>query len=208
MSAATTPAYCGACGTRLSAGAKFCRSCGSAQPLAAGLHPAPVAFGADRTAVPGNLLAPWLAMIGGAAMCFISLYAVFYLPLHNDYPVNYGQSVRFLDILAFGSGLAAIVIGALLLKRPGGRTGWGIWLTLAGAPTLVVALIWAFADPLNLSIFPLPFYFAYVYFTDIGVAHMGPVYLPVPLVLGCAMVVSAGVLLTAPTVSRPAPPVS
>lgn len=206
------PAYCGACGTKLNAGAKFCRSCGSATPLAA-QRPAPPAPGgypppsgmATHAGVGGNPLAAWLAIIGGAAMCFITLYAIFYFPLHNEEPVNWGQAVRFFDLLALGSGIAAIAIGVLTLKRPGNDVGRGIWLALAGAPTLIVALLWAFWEPLHLTIYPLPFYFAYVFFTDIGVAHIGSAYVPVPLVLACAMVVVAGVLLTAPS-RRPVPP--
>jgi hypothetical protein len=151
-----------------------------------------------------NTLAAWLAIIGGATMCFITLYAIFYLPLHHDFPVNFGQAVRFFDLLALGSGVAAIVIGVLLLKHPGNNVGRGILLAVAGSPTLIVALLWAFAEPLNLTTFPLPFYFAFVYFTDIGMTHIGPAYVALPLVLACAIVVLAGFLLTAPS-RRPAP---
>ena len=155
-----------------------------------------------RTA--SNPLAAWLAIIGGAAMCFITLYAVFYFPLHHEAPVNWGEAVRFFDLLAVGSGIAAIVIGVLVLQRPSNDVGRGIWLAVAGAPTLIVALLWAFAEPLDLTTYPLPFYFAFVYFTDIGVVEIGSVNVPLPLVAACAMVVLAGFLLTAPS-RRPAP---
>lgn len=208
----TVPAYCGACGTKLNAGAKFCRSCGSATPLATGQSPypmvggRPMAGGMAHAGGSGNPLAAWLAIIGGATMCFITLYAIFYFPLHHDYPVNFGEEVRFFDLLALGSGIAAIAIGVLILQRPGNDVGRGVWLAVAGAPTLIVALLWAFAEPLNLTLFPIPFYFAYVYFTDIGVVHIDSVHVAVPLVLACAMVVTAGFLLTAPS-RRPVSPV-
>ncbi|HEX5984455.1 MAG TPA: hypothetical protein VFY69_09640 [Solirubrobacterales bacterium] len=147
----------------------------------------------------GNSLAAWLAIVGGVTMCFITLYAIFYYPLHLDYPVNFGEAVRFVDLLALGSGIGAIALGALTLKRPGNEVARGIWLALAGAPTLVVALLWAFAEPLDLTLFPLPFYFGYVYFTDIGMVDMGSVHMAVPLVIACALVVAAGFLLTAPS---------
>ena len=196
------PAYCGACGTKLNAGAKFCRSCGSAQPLtapAAGHQPRPMTPGVISVRAAGNPLAAWLAIIGGATMGFIALYAVVYLPLHHDAPVNWGEAVRFFDLLALGSGIAAIVIGVLVLQHPGNEVGRGIWLAVAGAPTLVVALLWAYADPLDLTTYPIPFYFAFVYFTDIGVTEIGRANVPLPLVAACAMVVLAGVLLTAPS---------
>lgn len=211
VAGSAAPAYCGACGTKLNAGAKFCRSCGSATPLAAAQqpHPAPGGYPAPgsitHAGAAGNPLAAWLAIVGGATMCFITLYAIFYYPLHHEAPVNWGQEVRFFDLLALGSGIAAIAIGALTLKRPGNDAGRGIWLAVAGAPTLIVALLWAFWEPLHLTLLPVPFYFAYVFFTDIGVAHIDSAYVPVPLVLACAMVVLAGVLLTAPS-RRPVPP--
>ncbi|HEY6731075.1 MAG TPA: zinc ribbon domain-containing protein [Solirubrobacterales bacterium] len=203
MSTATAPAYCSACGTKLNEGAKFCRSCGNPQqPLAAW---SPAAPGQVSTRSAGNPLAAWLAIIGGATMCFIALYAVFYLPLHDDYPVNYGESLRLGDVVAVVSGLVAVAIGILTLKRPTDSVGREIWLILAGAPTLIVSLVWAFGDELNLSLYPLPFYFAFVFFTDIGVAHIGPAYVPVPLVLACAMVIAAGVMLASPgRTARPA----
>ncbi len=208
MNATSPPAFCGACGTRLNEGAKFCRSCGTPlQPPAWSPAAAPGAVSPrPAAAAAGNTVAAWLAIVGGATMCFISLYAVFYLPLHNDYPVNYGVGLRLGDVVAVLSGLVAIAIGILTLKRPADYVGREIWLVLAGAPTLIVSLMWTFGDELNLSLFPAPFYFAYVYFTDIGVTQIGSIYVPLPLVLASAMVIAAGVLLASPTAGRPARP--
>ncbi len=134
-------------------------------------------------------------MVGGAAMCFMTIYGTIYLPLHQGYGVNYDQSLRFGDALALGSGLVAIAIGWLLLsRRSGNATARGIWLVAAGTPTLVMSLLWSFSETFHLSLYPVPFYFAYVYFTDLGFAHVGDGYVLVPLVTGCAMVIAAGFL--------------
>jgi hypothetical protein len=220
-----TPLYCGTCGTGLGESAKFCRACGSAQATAAPqparpaagyqpqppspYQPAPAAF-APSAARPLSALevgAAVLAIVGGAAICFVALYAVIYLPLHHDFAINYGESVRIGDVLALASGLAAIVVGLLLLTRRGGSaTASGIWLVAAGTPTLIVALLWSFPETFHLSIFPVPFYFAYVYFTDLGVVHIGDGYVPLPLVIGCALVIAAGFVVISPSLTRTAAP--
>jgi small basic protein len=139
-----------------------------------------------------------LAIIGGAAICSVTLYAVFYLPLHDGFPVNYGESPRIGDLLALASGLVAIVVGVLLSTgRPGSASARGVLLVAAGAPTLIVALLWAFPQTFHLSLFPVPFYFAYLYFTDLGVVHIGDGYVPLPLVAACAMVIAAGLVVLA-----------
>jgi len=193
-----TPVYCGTCGVSLSETAKFCRTCGSAQTVAPGFGPTPTA----RSLTTADTMAAVLAIIGGAAICFVTLYAVFYLPLHDEFPVNYGESPRIGDLLALASGLVAIVVGVLLLTgRPGSTTTRGILLVAAGTPTLIAALLWAFPQTFHLSLFPVPFYFAYLYFTDLGVVHIGDGYVPLPLVAACAMVIAAGLaVLTRPPV--------
>jgi hypothetical protein len=196
-----TQVYCGACGASLNQTARFCRACGSAQAAAPRFEAAAKPLSAADTVVA------LLAIFGGAAICFVALYAVFYLPLHDEFPVNYGESPRIGDLLALGSGLVAIAIGALLLAgRPGNARARGIWLVVAGAPTLIVALLWAFPLTFHLSLFPVPFYFAYLYFTDLGVVHIGDGYVPLPLVAGCAMVIAAGLAILARPPIRTAPP--
>lgn len=222
--------YCGACGAGLTETARFCRACGTAQlaepPAAAPPRPAapqpaappppPTAWppaGARSPAATGplagaELVAAALAIVGGAAMCFLVLFAVVYSPLHDDYSVNYGIGVRFGDVLAFCSGLVAIAIGGLILaRRPGNPTGRGIWLVVAGTPTLIVTLMWVFGSTLDLTTYPLPFYFAFVYFTDLGVVHLGDHYLPLVVLAACAMPVAAGVAIaSAKPVPSPARP--
>ena len=214
--------HCGACGTSLRETAKFCPACGSAQASLAGQGPAPAQYPPPLTDRPGpaahaapaalplsavDVVAAVLAILGGATMCFIALYAVFYLPLHHEYPVNYGESPRVGDILAVVSGLVAIAIGVLLLtRRPGNATARGIWLVVAGTPTLIVALLWAFPVTFHLSLFPVPFYFAYLYFTDLGVVHIGSGYVPLPLVIACAMPIAAGLVVVMSSATRVGPP--
>jgi hypothetical protein len=151
-----------------------------------------------------------LAIVGGAALCFVVLYGTIYQPLHFELSMNYGEPVRFVDLLALASGLAAIAIGVLLLgQRPGSATARGIWLVAAGAPTLILSLVWSFPDVFNLSLYPVPFYFGYVYAADLGIVHSGDMYLRLPLVLACAMMTAAGFLVATPstprTVSHPGP---
>lgn len=204
--------FCGTCGTGLSDAAKFCRACGSAQASSgAAPPPAPpgrVAFAPVAERAPSGLeiAAAVLAIVGGAAICFMTLYAVFYLPLHNDYPVNYGESPRLGDVLAFASGLAAAGIGWFLLARRSlNLTAAGIWLVVAGTPTLIMTVLWAFPETFNLSFYPLPFYFAFVYFPDLAVIDVGEGNIPLPLAAGCAMVIAAGFMIASPSLTRPRP---
>jgi hypothetical protein len=147
------------------------------------------------------------ALVAGAALCFIVLYATIYLPLHYDESVNYGQSIRFFDLVALASGLGAIAIGILLLTRRGGSTApLGIGLLAAGVPTLVLALLWSFPETFHLSFYPVPFYFAYVYFTDLGVVHIGDGYVPLPLVIACGTLIAAGAAILPLAASAPPRP--
>jgi hypothetical protein len=200
-----TPAYCGTCGTGLSETARFCPACGSPQATVAGYAPAPAA----RQLSAVEIGAAVVAIVAGMAMCFIVLYAIIYLPLHRyDDSVNYGESLRLGDIVALASGLVAIAIGILLLTRRGGSLiPLGIGLIVAGAPTLVMALLWAFPETFHLTIYPVPFYFAYVYFTDLGVTHIGDGYVALPLVIACASLIAAGSAILSLAASRPARPV-
>ena len=138
-------------------------------------------------------------------MCFMVLYAIVYLPLHYDEPLNFGESLQFGDLLALGSGLLAILLGGLALRRvPSAPARTGAVLMLAGLPTLVLVLLWAFPETFNLDYFcPRPFYFGFVYFSDLGKAHFGDSYangsLQVPLLVssaavtaGCMMVFARG----------------
>jgi len=208
--------YCGACGAGLRETAKFCPACGSPQevsppprepppPSPAYAPPPAYARAATGSPPPLDVIAAVLAIVGGAGMCFIALYATIYLPLHHDFGVNYGESVRIGDALAVASGLVAVAIGVLVLARPGSnRMARGVWLLAAGTPTLIAAVVWSFPQTFHVTIFPEPFYFAYVFFTDLGVTHIGTGYVPLPLVGACAMVIGAGLATFSSLASRPA----
>jgi hypothetical protein len=144
-----------------------------------------------------------MAILGGAAMSLLVLYAIVYQPLHYHDSLNYGESLWFGDVLAFGSGLAAIAIGVISLRqRSGSRTARGIAFAIAGGPTLILALLWSFPETFHLSIYPTPFYLARVYFADVGIAHVGDGYMPVPLLIACAAVVASGVIMASPSAAR------
>jgi hypothetical protein len=132
-------------------------------------------------------------------MCFMVLYAIVYLPLHYDAPVNFGESLQFGDLLALGSGALAILLGGLALRQaPSSPVKTGAMLALAGLPTLALALLWAFPATFHLDSFyyPRPFYFGFVYFCQLGQAHIGDAYengyLQVPLLVSSAAVFIAG----------------
>jgi hypothetical protein len=207
--------YCGSCGTSLAESAKFCRACGSAQAVghaapATPLPPPPsYAPSLAQPRTDAVTAASVLAIIGGAAMALLVLYAIIYQPLHNDEAVNYGIGLRLGDVVALVSGLVAVAIGAVLLTRPPRNpTATGVWLAVAGAPTLVMAILWAFPETFDLQFFPIPFYFAIVYFADIGQVDVGNYELQLPLVIACALVIAAGFLIASPSVPRatnPAP---
>jgi zinc-ribbon domain len=217
--------YCEACGASLSEEAKFCRACGAARtvsaaaapptpraaaptapprpafqaPLPPPAVPAGIAPTAPRAVNPTGRLGAVLAILGGLGMCFVTLYAIVYLPLHYDQPLNYGGSLQFGDLLALGSGLVAIGIGIhLLIGRPGSAAVRGVLLALAGMPTLVLAVLWAFPQASHFSVFPPPFYFGLVYFSDLGLAHTSSSVLSVPLVSACVAVIAAAIVVALP----------
>lgn len=185
--------YCSSCGMELKSDARFCRGCGSPQTAAAGpltaqpLPPSPVA----RTGGSQAITPAVLAMLGGGGLCFMVLYATVYQPLHLHYPVYYGGSVYFGDVLAFASGVAAIVVGALLLAGPRDLTAYSVVLALAGLPTLVIALMWTFASTFDLEIYSHHFYTGIVYFVEFGQVQIGSRYVQVLLLASCAMVLAA-----------------
>jgi len=135
-------------------------------------------------------------------MCFMVLYTIVYLPLHYDEPLNFGESLQFGDLLALGSGALALLLGGLALRRaPSGPGRSGAVLMLAGAPTLVLVLLWAFPETFHLDYFyyPRPFYFGFVYFCELGKAHIGDAYEngypQVPLLVSSAAVLLGGCLM-------------
>lgn len=165
--------------------------------------PAPPAARGSATLTAGA----FLAILGGVGMIAMVLEATVYYPLHNHYSLNFGESPQFGDLLAFGSGLVAIVIGALALSRPPARPlSSGVWLVAAGIPTLVLTVVWDFPNTFHLTYYPRPFYAGFVYFADIGSAHIGSGLLQVPLVVSCVIVILAGILIAIePGRTPPAP---
>jgi hypothetical protein len=133
-------------------------------------------------------------------MCFIALYATVYLPLHYGAGVDYGQSPRLGDIVALVSGAVAIAIGVLILtRRTRNLVSSGVWLVAAGVPTSLAVVVWAFPETFHVSVYPLPFYYAYVYFTDIGGVDTGQGYVGLPLLAACAIVTAAGLATLSPS---------
>lgn len=219
--------YCETCGANLGEDAKFCRSCGAARPVSpaqapptpppaptATLPPPPAPVGmappapSSRRAVSATArFGAILAIVGGLGMCFVTLYAIVYLPLHYHEPLNYGGSLQFGDLLALGSGLVAVAIGIhLIIDRPGSATVRGVLLALAGTPTLVLAVLWAFPSASHFTVFPTPFYFGLVYFTDLGLAHTSSSVLSIPLVGACLIVIAAAIVVALPAAqARTAP---
>lgn len=186
--------FCGSCGTQLNPGAKFCRACGS--PQAAGIAPPPppppLVSGLPQTGAQTAALAGLLAIAGGATCFLLTIFATVYQPLHYDYPVNYGDSIQFGDVLVFALGVAATVLGLLILMRPGNpvNRGWG--LLMAGLPVLILAAVWAFKDLYGLD--SQPFYIGYVFFADFGRIETDTHLIQVPLLIAGAMVTGAGLL--------------
>jgi hypothetical protein len=134
-------------------------------------------------------------------MCFMVLYAIVYLPLHYDAPINFGEPLYFGDLLAICSGGAAVVLGVLALRRASSRAGRaGAVLILAGLPTLLLVAFWAFPETFNLDYyFSKPIYFGFVYFSPLGKAHIGDAYengyIQVPLLVSSAAVLVGGCLM-------------
>jgi hypothetical protein len=133
-------------------------------------------------------------------MCFMVLYAIVYLPLHYDSPVNFGEPLYFGDLLACCSGVVALTLGVLALRRaPSRPRRAGMVLILAGLPTLLLAVFWAFPETFNLDYYyPKPIYFGFVYFCQLGNAHIGDAYengyIQVPLLVSSAAVFVGGCL--------------
>jgi hypothetical protein len=146
-------------------------------------------------------------------MCFMVLYAIVYLPLHYDVPINFDEPLYFGDLLACCSGAVALGLGVLALRRAPARPGReGAVLILAGLPTLALTVFWAFPETFNLNYyFSKPIYFGFVYFCQLGKAHIGGAYengyLQVPLLVssvavlvgGCLMAFAHGRRTSAPT---------
>jgi hypothetical protein len=148
-----------------------------------------------------------LAIIGGLGMALITLHAIVYLPLHYHEPLNFGEPLQFGDLLALGSGLVAIAVGIrIFVGRPGSAAVRGVVLALAGTPTLILALLWAFPGASHFSIYPRPFYIGFVYFADLGIVRVGDGAVPLPLVGACLMVIAAALTVALPTAqASPAP---
>jgi hypothetical protein len=134
-------------------------------------------------------------------MCFMVLYAIVYVPLHHHFPVAFGESLQLGDILALGSGVLAVVLGVLALRRAPANPGTtGAVLMLAGVASVILVLAWAFPETLHLDhYFGRPFYFGFVYFRELGNAHIGDGYengyIQVPLLVSSAGVFVAGCLM-------------
>lgn len=140
-------------------------------------------------------------------MVLITLYATVYRPLHFHEPVNYGEPVQFGDLLAIGSGLIAIAVGAANFRGKMRSPARGVVLALCGAPTLLLALLWSFPETFHLDLFSRPFYFGVVYFSDLGNTQIGTGNVPLPLVVATLMVIVAAVMVSIPSNSSgPAPP--
>jgi hypothetical protein len=133
-------------------------------------------------------------------MCFMVLYTLVYLPLHHHFPVAFGESLQFGDLLALGAGALAVVLGVLALKRAPANPGrTGAALMFAGAASTILVLVWAFPETLQLDYFERPFYFGFVYFSELGQAHIGGGYengyIQVPLLVSSLAVFVAGCLM-------------
>jgi len=161
----------------------------------------PQANANDYPSATGNRTAAYLAIAGGIGMCFMVLYAIVYVPLHHHFPLAFGESLQFGDLLAFGAGALAVVLGVLALRRAPASPGrTGAVLMLAGVASIVLVLVWAFPETLHLDYyFGRPFYFGFVYFCELGKAHIGDGYengyIQVPLLVSSAAVFVAGCLM-------------
>ncbi|HWA54669.1 MAG TPA: hypothetical protein VG816_10890 [Solirubrobacterales bacterium] len=139
-----------------------------------------------------------MAILGGVGMCFMVIYAIVYVPLHDHFPFAFGEPLEFGDILTFGAGVLAICLGALALRRAPAHPGRsGALLMLAGVLPTVLVVVWALPETLHLDyFFGRPFYFGFVYFCELGKAHIGSGYtngyVQVPLLVSSALVLLAG----------------
>lgn len=171
------------------------------QPLAPNPGVWPQSNATGYPSATGNRAAAYLAIAGGIGMCFLVLYAIVYVPLHHHFPVAFGESLQLGDLLAFGSGVLAVVLGVLALRRaPANPGATGAVLMLAGVASVILVLVWAFPETLHLDYyFGRPFYFGFVYFCELGKAHIGDGYengyIQVPLLVSSAGVFVAGCLM-------------
>jgi len=163
--------------------------------------PAPRVETAGQSPSAAVTTAALLAIAGGIGMCFMVLYAIVYYPLHYHFDVFFGEPLYFGDLLAFGSGATATVLGALALRRaPSSPRITGAVMIATGLPTLILVVIWAFPETFNLDYyFAKPFYFGFVYFSQLGKAHIGDSYengyLQLPLLVSSAAVFIAGCVM-------------
>ncbi len=194
--------YCGSCGTELRAGARFCRACGRPQAAAAGATfppppPPPPPLPPPPGAAVGEarpVAAAALAILGGAGLCFLVLYATVYQPLHLGFPVNFGDPIDGGDVLALLSGAAAIAIGVLFLTRPVNRSLFAVLLVAAGLPTLLLSVMWTFPDTFHVDTYSHHVYSGFVYFAEFGHAEIGSRYVQVLLLASCSLLVAGGLL--------------
>jgi hypothetical protein len=160
----------------------------------------PVAAPAPRTHSGGGFdaVASLLAIAGGLGMAVVFIYTIVYYPLHNGYSVNFGESIKFGDLLAIVSAVAAITIGVLAVQRPPANArATGVALIAAGVPTLALTLLWGLPETFHLTTYPQPFYFGFVYFSDLGHTYVDNGYLQVTLAASSAAVALAGLLIAA-----------
>jgi hypothetical protein len=139
-----------------------------------------------------------VAIAGGIGICFMVLYAVAYVPLNHHFSFAFGEPLEFGDILAFGAGLLAICLGTRAFMRAPANPGRsGALLMVTGVLPIVLVVVWALPETLHLDYyFSRPFYFGFVYFCELGKAHIGGGYVngyvQVPLLVSSALVLLAG----------------
>jgi hypothetical protein len=189
--------YCTTCGTDLKPGARFCRACGSPQAAAAVPRPTPAArlappVQAGQPAQGVRALAGSLAIIGGVLLLFLTFYASVYEPIHYHFSVDPGTALRVWDAYALVAAAVAIPIGILLLTNYDSPLVRGRWLLLAGAPLLVVSLLWTFPDALDTYSHADPYLYGHLYGADFGMVRIDSSYLQVPLICACLMLIAAG----------------
>lgn len=145
-----------------------------------------------RTGVSGASI---LAVSGGLGMLLLVLCATVYYPLHYHFPFNYGEPLLFGDVFVFGAAVAALTVGIRALRGSamGTAVNRGVLLT-AGVPVLVLTVLWAWSETFHLTAYPQPFYAGFVYFTELGQAHIGSGYLQVPLAAASIAVILAGLM--------------
>lgn len=199
--------YCGACGAAINGSARFCRSCGRPQnAVSSGAIAAPAATPAGppiSTSLPTGFIAGLLALVGGTATCMLVVYGAIYEPLHYDVAVFDFSDPRFGDLLALAVGATALAIGVLALSgRPGNAATRGVVLGAAGSVLLLLALAWSFYASLDIDPWNTPLH-GYVFTNDFGVVYNGDRFFSLPLLAAAAAILTAGLLMAAPSASRP-----